>query len=174
MDTSSWPRPQTQKSQTQSSSKVMCKKSISCCLLVVVSCLVTGCQPSLDEAMPLITTGEHNSSYWCFSVLKFPWLWRVHSIHVCQSNFQLPLLLVITLLVVKTAIYTTPNLSVTCRDLLDERDIKSITSTMVGHQTRLLVSIGHGYLGLTDKLVEPIMSNRDRQENFVLLWATNR
>ena len=61
-----------------------------------------------------------------------------------------------------------------CRDLLDEKDVFSITSTMVGHQTRLLVSIGHGYLGLTDRLVEPIMSSKDRQENFVLLWTTNK
>lgn len=61
-----------------------------------------------------------------------------------------------------------------CRDLLDDKDVRSITSNMVGHQTRLLVSIGYGYLGLMDKLVEPLMSHRDRQENFVLLWATNR
>ena len=59
------------------------------------------------------------------------------------------------------------------RDLLDEKDIKSITSTMVGHQTRLLVTIGYGYLGVTDRLIEPLMSFRDRQENFVLLWVIN-
>lgn len=57
------------------------------------------------------------------------------------------------------------------RDLVDEKDTKSIQNSMFGRQTRLLVTIGHGYHGVADRLVEPLMSPRDSQENFVLLWA---
>ena len=57
------------------------------------------------------------------------------------------------------------------RDLVDEQDAKSIRDSMFGRQTRLLVTIGHGYHGLADRIVEPLMSPRDRQDNFVLLWA---
>lgn len=57
------------------------------------------------------------------------------------------------------------------RDLIDEADARSIQDSMFGRQTRLLVTIGHGYHGLADRIVEPLMSPRDRLENFVLLWA---
>ena len=57
------------------------------------------------------------------------------------------------------------------RDLVDKEDAQSIQDSMFGRQTRLLVTIGHGYHGLADRIVEPLMSPRDRQENFVLLWS---
>ena len=56
------------------------------------------------------------------------------------------------------------------RDLLGEEDIQSITSTMYGRQSRLLVSIGGGFHGLAGRLVEPLMTHRDQEDNFVLLW----
>ena len=57
------------------------------------------------------------------------------------------------------------------RDLLGEDDIQDITSTMVGRQSRLLVSVGCGFAGLANRLVEPLMSPKDREENFILLWS---
>ena len=63
------------------------------------------------------------------------------------------------------------SLSHTHRDLVDEKDAENIRESMFGRQTRLLVTIGHGYHGLADQIVEPLMSPRDRQENFVLLWS---
>lgn len=57
-----------------------------------------------------------------------------------------------------------------CRDLVDEKEASMISSSMVGRQTRLLVSIGHGYQGVAGRLIEPLMSPKDSEENFVLLW----
>ena len=59
------------------------------------------------------------------------------------------------------------------RDLLEEKEMKHIVSSMVGHQTRLVVSIGYGYQGVAGRLVEPLMSPKDSEENFVLLWHLN-
>ena len=57
------------------------------------------------------------------------------------------------------------------QDLLAEEDICDINATMVGWQARLLVSIGVGFQGVAGRLVEPLMSPKDREENFILLWA---
>ena len=57
------------------------------------------------------------------------------------------------------------------KELLGEDDIQSITSTMVGRQSRLLVTVGQGFYGVAGKVVEPLMSPKDREENFVLLWS---
>lgn len=59
------------------------------------------------------------------------------------------------------------------RDLVDEKDSSRISSSMVGRQTRLVVSIGYGYQGVAGKLIEPLMSPKDSVENFVLLWYLN-
>lgn len=54
---------------------------------------------------------------------------------------------------------------------MDEKDISSIALSIVGRQTRLVVTIGYGYQGVAGgRLVEPLMSPKDGQENFVLLW----
>jgi len=42
---------------------------------------------------------------------------------------------------------------------------------MFGRQSQLLVSIGLGFYGVAGRLVEPLMTPKDREENFVLLWA---
>ena len=49
--------------------------------------------------------------------------------------------------------------------------MKNITASMVGRQSRLVVTIGHGYQGVAGRLVEPLMSPKDSEENFVLLWC---
>ena len=59
------------------------------------------------------------------------------------------------------------------RDLLSEEDIQQITSSMIGRQCRLLVSIGHGFYGVAGKVVEPLMSSKDCDDNFVLLWSVS-
>lgn len=59
------------------------------------------------------------------------------------------------------------------RELVDEKEVRNITATMVGRQTRLVVSVGHGYQGVAGRLVEPLMSPRDSEENFLLLWSLN-
>ena len=59
------------------------------------------------------------------------------------------------------------------KDLLSDEDIAAITSSMIGRQTRLLVSVGHGFHGVSRELVEPLMSRRDQQDNFVLLWCVS-
>ena len=57
------------------------------------------------------------------------------------------------------------------RNLVDDKEVSDIAASMVGHQTRLVVTIGYGYQGLASgKLVEPLMSPKDNEENFVLLW----
>jgi len=57
------------------------------------------------------------------------------------------------------------------RSLLSEEDIHDISATMFGRQSQLLVSIGLGFYGVAGRLVEPLMTPKDREENFVLLWA---
>ena len=57
------------------------------------------------------------------------------------------------------------------RELLGEDDILAINSSLVGRQDRLLVSIGSGFYGIAGKVVEPLMSPRDMEENFLLLWS---
>ena len=57
------------------------------------------------------------------------------------------------------------------RDLLAEEDIRDINATMVGRQAQLLVSIGVGFQGVAGRLVEPLMTPKDREGNFILLWA---
>lgn len=59
------------------------------------------------------------------------------------------------------------------RDLLSDEDIAAITSSMTGRQTRLLVSVGHGFHGVSRELIKPLMSNCDQQDNFVLLWCVS-
>ena len=56
-------------------------------------------------------------------------------------------------------------------DLLGEDDIQDITASMVGRQTRLLVSVGSGFYGIAGKVVETLMSPRDITDNFLLLWS---
>lgn len=53
---------------------------------------------------------------------------------------------------------------------MDEKEVSSIASSIVGRQTKLVVSIGYGFQGVAGKLVEPLMSPKDSEENFVLLW----
>lgn len=61
------------------------------------------------------------------------------------------------------------------RDLIGEEDIQDILSSMVGHQSRLLVSVGYGFSGLAGgRFVEPLMLPKDRDENFILLWYVTR
>lgn len=48
--------------------------------------------------------------------------------------------------------------------------MSNIASSIVGHQTRLVVTIGYGYQGVAGRLVESLMSPKDSEENFVLLW----
>ena len=57
------------------------------------------------------------------------------------------------------------------QDLLAEEDIRDINATMVGRQAQLLISIGVGFQGVAGRLVEPLMSPKDREGNFILLWA---
>ena len=57
------------------------------------------------------------------------------------------------------------------RDLLGDDDIESIQSTMLGRQCKLLVTVGSGFYGVAGQLVEPIMSQRDCEDTFLLLWA---
>ncbi len=60
------------------------------------------------------------------------------------------------------------------RDLIAE-DVQDISASMVGHQSRLLVSIGRGFSGVAGGMfVEPLMSVRDREDNFILLWSVTR
>ena len=54
---------------------------------------------------------------------------------------------------------------------MDEKEAMNITATMVGRQTRLVVSVGRGYRGVAERLVEPLMSPRDSEEMFLLLWS---
>ena len=54
---------------------------------------------------------------------------------------------------------------------MDEKEVRHISATMVGRQTRLVVSVGRGYQGVAGKLIEPLMSPRDSEEMFVLLWS---
>lgn len=56
------------------------------------------------------------------------------------------------------------------RDLVDEKEVSNIAASIVGRQTRLVVTIGYGYQGVAGRLVEPLMSPKDNEENFVLLW----
>ena len=56
---------------------------------------------------------------------------------------------------------------------MDEKEVKHITATMVGRQTRLVVSVGRGYQGVAGRLVEPLMSPGDSEETFLLLWSVN-
>lgn len=53
---------------------------------------------------------------------------------------------------------------------MDEKEVSSIASSIVGRQTKLVVSIGYGFQGVAGQLVEPLMSPKDSEENFVLLW----
>ncbi len=53
---------------------------------------------------------------------------------------------------------------------MDEKEASRISSSIVGRQSRLVVSIGYGYQGVAGKLIEPLMSPKDSEENFVLLW----
>lgn len=57
------------------------------------------------------------------------------------------------------------------QDLLAEEDIRDINATMVGRQAQLLISIGVGFQGVAGRLVEPLMTPKDREGNFILLWA---
>ena len=56
-------------------------------------------------------------------------------------------------------------------DLLGEDDIQDIHTSMVGRQTRLLVSVGRGFYGIAGKVVEALMTPRDISDNFLLLWS---
>ena len=56
-------------------------------------------------------------------------------------------------------------------DLLGEDDIQDIHTSMVGRQTRLLVSMGQGFYGIAGKVVEALMTPRDISDNFLLLWS---
>ena len=56
-------------------------------------------------------------------------------------------------------------------ELLGEDDIHDITESMVGRQTRLLVSVGKGFYGIAGKVVEALMSPSDISDNFLLLWS---
>ena len=56
-------------------------------------------------------------------------------------------------------------------ELLGEEDIQDINESMVGRQTRLLVSIGEGFYGVAGKVVDFLMSPSDISDNFLLLWS---
>ena len=56
-------------------------------------------------------------------------------------------------------------------DLLGEDDIQDIHTSMVGRQTRLLVSVGRGFYGIEGKVVEALMTPQDISDNFLLLWS---
>ena len=56
-------------------------------------------------------------------------------------------------------------------ELLGEEDIQDIHSSMVGRQTRLLVSVGCGFYGIAGKVIESLMSPCDVSDNFLLLWS---
>lgn len=56
-------------------------------------------------------------------------------------------------------------------ELLGEDDIQDISDSMIGRQTRLLVSIGKGFYGIAGKVVDTLMSPSDISDNFLLLWS---
>ena len=56
-------------------------------------------------------------------------------------------------------------------ELLGEEDIQDIHASMVGRQTRLLVSVGCGFYGIAGKVIEALMSPCDVSDNFLLLWS---
>ncbi len=61
------------------------------------------------------------------------------------------------------------------RDLIAEEDVQDISTSMVGRQSRILVSIGYGFSGIAGgRFVEPLMSPKDQDENFILLWSLSR
>lgn len=53
---------------------------------------------------------------------------------------------------------------------MDEKEVNSIASSIVGRQARLVMTIGYGYQGVAGRHVVPLMSPKDSEENFVLLW----
>lgn len=59
-------------------------------------------------------------------------------------------------------------------DKMNQEDIDSLSERMIGHQQRLLVSIGHGFHGVCGKLVEPLMNQQDLYDTYVLLWLPPR
>ena len=56
-------------------------------------------------------------------------------------------------------------------ELLGDEDIQDINDSMIGTQSRLLVSIGSGFYGIAGKVVEALMSPSDISDNFLLLWS---
>ena len=58
------------------------------------------------------------------------------------------------------------------RDLLDEEEMAEIKSGIIGSQGQLLVTIGHGFEGLSS--LKRIDSFQDHHNNFVLLWLPPR
>lgn len=56
-------------------------------------------------------------------------------------------------------------------ELLGEEDLRDINDSMVGRQTRLLVSVGKGFYGIAGRVVEALMSPSDISDNFLLLWS---
>lgn len=55
------------------------------------------------------------------------------------------------------------------KDLLEEEEIASINSRIVGHQSRLLVTIGQGFQGFFDSRIKN-SSLEGRHDDYVLLW----
>ena len=58
------------------------------------------------------------------------------------------------------------------RDLLDEEEMAEIKSGIIGSQSHLLVTIGHGFEGLSS--LKRVDSLQDHHDNFVLLWLPPR
>ena len=58
------------------------------------------------------------------------------------------------------------------RDLLDEEEMAEIKSGIIGSQSHLLMTIGHGFEGLSS--LKRVDSLQDHHDNFVLLWLPPR
>ena len=56
-------------------------------------------------------------------------------------------------------------------ELLGEDDIQDINDSMVGRQSRLLVSVGKGFYGIAGRVVEGLLTPSDISDNFLLLWS---
>ena len=59
-------------------------------------------------------------------------------------------------------------------DCIAQEDIDSISERMIGRQQHLLVSIGQGFHGVCGKPVEPLISQQDLYDSFILLWLPPR
>ena len=56
------------------------------------------------------------------------------------------------------------------KDLLEDDEIATIKSRIIGHQSRLLVTIGQGFQGFFDSRSIKPSSLEDRHDDYLLLW----